>query len=271
MNAELANAFFELAYPLLSAFGLAVSRALGMVIITPAFNRLGLSGMMRSAVAAVITIPIAPEIFDALGQMETPPGALTYAGLLMKELVIGLVIGLLFGIPFWAAEVAGELIDLQRGSTMAQLVDPLSVGESSVMSTFLSVILIALFFVSGGFLAMLDGFYQSYRLWPAEAFLPVITQPSALQVLHILDRVMYIGVMMVTPLVIALLVADVLLAYLSRMSPQLHVFDLSLPIKNLLFAVLLTLYAAFLLPFMLGQLGDLNVAFKQLADLWQAS
>ncbi|RZA28069.1 MAG: EscT/YscT/HrcT family type III secretion system export apparatus protein, partial [Proteobacteria bacterium] len=33
--------FLDLAYPLLSAFGMAVARALGMIIITPAFNRLG--------------------------------------------------------------------------------------------------------------------------------------------------------------------------------------------------------------------------------------
>ncbi|WP_437883369.1 type III secretion system export apparatus subunit SctT [Pseudomonas sp. LRF_L74] len=267
MDFEAANAFFEFAYPLLSAFGLAVARALGLVLITPAFNRLGLSGMLRSAVAVVISIPVAPLAFAALGQMEQPPGALTYAGLLIKELVIGVIVGLLFGIPFWAAEVAGELIDLQRGSTMAQLLDPLQIGESSVMSTFLSVILIALFFMSGGFLAMLDGFYQSYRLWPAQDFAPVLAQQSVLQMLHILDRIMYIGVMMIAPLVVALLVADLMLAYLSRMAPQLHVFDLSMPVKNLLFAVLLTLYAAFLLPYMFSQLGDLPQAFQQMVGM----
>jgi type III secretion protein T len=266
VNAELAQAFFEFVYPLLSALGLAVARSLGLVIITPAFNRLGLSGMLRSAVAVVISIPVLPEVSNALAGME-PPGALGYAGLLIKEMIIGLIIGLFFGIPFWAAELAGELIDLQRGSTMAQLLDPLSIGESSVMSTYLTVVLIALFFMSGGFLVMLDGLYQSYHLWPAQGAMPILSQQSALQILHMLDRIMYIGVMMVAPLVIALLVADVLLAYLSRMAPQLHVFDLSLPIKNMLFAVLLTLYAAFLLPYMFSQLGDLRQAFQQATDL----
>lgn len=269
MNPEFADALFDLAYPMLSAFGLAVARSLGLVLITPAFNRLGLSGMLRSAVAVVISIPIAPTVFMALGDMPSP-SALTYAGLLMKELVIGVVIGLVFGIPFWAAEVAGELIDLQRGSTMAQLLDPLSIGESSVMSTFLSVVLIALFFMSGCFTAMLEGFYHSYHLWPALAFVPMFSDSSALQILHLLDQMMYIGVMMVAPLVIALLVADLMLAYLSRMAPQLHVFDLSLPVKNLLFAVLLTAYAAFLLPFLFGLLGDLPGSFSRLSDAMAA-
>lgn len=262
---ELASAFFELAYPLLSAFGLAVARALGLVMITPAFNRLGLTGLLRSAVAVVVAIPVAPSVFLAFSSLDAP-SPLMLSGLLVKELVIGLAIGLLFGIPFWAAEVAGELIDLQRGSTMAQLLDPLGIGEASVTSTFLTVALIALFFMTGGFIAMLDGFYRSYTLWPAQTLTPVLVESTALQLLHVLDRLMSIGVLMIAPVVIALLVADLLLAYLSRMAPQLHVFDLSLPVKNLLFAFLLTLYAAFLVPFMLTELEALPTLFQRFLD-----
>ncbi len=101
---------------------------------------------------------------------------------MIKELLIGLLIGLLFGIPFWAAEVAGELIDLQRGSTMEQLVDPLGQGEASVMATLLTVMLITLFFMSGGFILMVDGYYHSYQLWPVTEFTPLFS--SALPDLH---------------------------------------------------------------------------------------
>ncbi len=44
---------------------------------------------------------------------------------------------------------------------------------------------------------------------------------------------MRIGVLMVAPLLIAMLITDLMLAYLSRMAPSLHIFDLSLPVKNL--------------------------------------
>ena len=94
----------------------------------------------------------------------------------------------------------------------------------------------------------------------------MLVESTALQLLHVLDRLMSIGVLMIAPVVIALLVADLLLAYLSRMAPQLHVFDLSLPVKNLLFAFLLTLYAAFLVPFMLTELGELPALFQRFMD-----
>jgi type III secretion protein T len=261
--------FFALAYPLLSAFGMAVARALGMVMIAPAFNRLGLTGMIRSAVAVVVSIPVAPEVFTALSS-DLAPSTLMLMALLVKEMIIGLVIGLVFGIPFWAAEVAGELIDLQRGSTMAQLLDPLSSGESSVTSTLLSITLITLFFMSGGFTLMLDGLYRSYHLWPVLTGAPTLTEATVREILAVLDKVMQIGVLMIAPLVIALLTADLLLAYLARMAPQLHVFDLSLSVKNLLFAFLMVVYLGFLIPYMVGQLGEMRGWFDSLESTLQA-
>jgi type III secretion protein T len=254
------QAFLEYAYPLLTAFGLAVARSLGMIIVSPAFNRLGLTGMIRSAVAVVLAIPIAPVIYAGLSVTEAPTG-MVIAGLLVKEMMIGLVIGLLFGIPFWAAEVAGELVDLQRGSTMAQLLDPLGAGETSISSTLMTITLITLFFMSGGFMLMVDGYYRSYALWPSLVFTPIVMESTVFEVLRVLDRIMQIGVLLIAPIVVALLVADMMLAYLSRMAPQLHVFDLSLPVKNLLFSFLMVLYVAFLVPLMLSELGNLQQVF----------
>ncbi|KAF1020893.1 MAG: Surface presentation of antigens protein SpaR [Pseudomonas sp.] len=255
MDASLTAQFLEVAYPVISSASLAACRAMGVVVITPAFNRLGLTGMIRGCVAVAISVPMFMPVFGALTSMPDH-GSLFIAGLLIKEFLIGILIGLLFGIPFWAAEVAGELVDLQRGSTMAQLVDPLSTGESSVMSTLLTVMLIALFFMSGGFILMVDGYYHSYQLWPVTAFTPVFASSALMAVLSILDQIMRVGVLMVSPLIIALLVTDLMLAYLSRMAPNLHIFDLSLPVKNLFFSILMVIYIGFLIPVMLDQLAE---------------
>jgi len=213
-----------------------------------------------------ISIPMFFPVFEALTSMPEH-GSVFIAGLLIKEFLIGILIGLLFGIPFWAAEVAGELIDLQRGSTMAQLVDPLSSGESSVMATLLTVMLITLFFMSGGFILMVDGYYHSYQLWPVTSFTPVFASSALLAVLSILDQIMRVGVLMVSPLLIALLVTDLMLAYLSRMAPNLHIFDLSLPVKNLFFTILMVIYIGFLIPMMLDQLAEFRGTVELLKTL----
>lgn len=266
MDANISLSFLEIAYPIIASAALAASRAMGLVLITPAFNRLGLTGMLRSCVAVAISVPMAVPIFQALTTQEDYGGFFLVA-LMVKELLIGLTVGLLFGIPFWAAEAAGEMIDLQRGSTMAQLVDPLGSGEAGVTGTLLTVTLITLFFLSGGFILMVDGFYHSYNLWPVMAFTPVIAISALDAVLAILDQVMRLGVMMVAPLIIVLLVADLMLAYLSRMAPQLHIFDLSLSVKNLLFTFLMVVYCTFLIPLMLDQLAEFRGVVEVLKTL----
>ncbi|MEG5266167.1 type III secretion system export apparatus subunit SctT [Pseudomonas sp. JDS28PS106] len=266
MQAELTNAFIEVAYPVISSTSLAASRALGLVIITPAFNRLGLTGMVRGCVAVAISVPMVLPVFAAFTSMPEHNGFFL-AGLMIKEFIIGLMIGLLFGIPFWAAEVAGELVDLQRGSTMEQLLDPLGQGEASVMATLLTVMLITLFFMSGGFILMVDGYYHSYQLWPVTAFTPIFSGASLSSVLAILDQVMRIGVLMIAPLIVSMLITDLMLAYLSRMAPSLHIFDLSLPVKNLFFSVLMVIYIGFLIPVMLDQLAQFRGTVEVLKSL----
>ncbi|GAB1583948.1 type III secretion system export apparatus subunit SctT [Phyllobacterium phragmitis] len=253
----------EFAYPLLIATAMAMSRALGLVVVTPAFTRLGLTGLLRSGVAIAISIPVVPGILAAMAEHRDLT-SVAMTGLMVKEFVVGIIIGIAFGIPFWAAEVAGDLVDLQRGSTSAQLVDPLAINEASISATLFSISLVALFFMSGGFLLLLEGFYRSYDLWPIASFTPVMGSQAISALLGALDRIMQIALLLIAPVVLALLIADLMLAYLSRLSPQLHIFDLSLAIKNLLFCVLILLYAMFLVPLMLSQIGNMSGTFDAL-------
>ena len=251
------SSLLAIAYPLIVASAIAVARALGMIIVTPAFVRLGLTGLIRSGVALAISIPAIPGILNSL-LAQGPMTSLLVTGLIIKELVVGIIIGIAFGIPFWGAEVAGDLVDLQRGSTSAQLIDPLQASETSIAGTLFVLALIALFFMSGGFLLLIDGFYKSFEIWPAFKFAPVLNVEAVPALLAVLDRIMQTALLLISPVVLALLLADIMLAYLSRMSPQLHVFDLSLAVKNFLFSLLMVLYIAYLVPYMVAELKDLR-------------
>ena len=68
-------------------------------------------------------------------------------------------------------------------------------------------------------------------------------------------------------MLIALLVTDLMLAYLSRMAPNLHIFDLSLPVKNLFFSILMVIYIGFLIPLMLDQLAEFRGTVELLKTL----
>ncbi|QND54424.1 type III secretion system export apparatus subunit SctT (plasmid) [Phyllobacterium sp. 628] len=261
---------FEAGYAILLATSIAMSRGFGLMTISPIFVRLGITGPIRSGVALAISIPVIPEVMRTLA--SRPPMTIPWLGAMMlKEFVIGFAIGFLFSIPFWAAEIAGDLIDLQRGSTSAQLVDPQSVTETSITGTFFALAIIVLFFSSGGFLVLLDSFYNSYRIWPVTDFVPVLTGATLPLFIGTVNGMMQMALVQIGPIVLALLIADLMLAFLSRMAPQLHVFDLSMAVKNLIFALLIALYAVFLIPQMQTELGRLRQNVDAFFDIKPAN
>lgn len=238
----------QVAQSFLIALTLAVARMSGMVFVTPVFQRLNLSGLLKGSVSLVFALPMVPFVYSGVAQETfTLPLLL---GLVLKEFAVGLVIGFVLGIPIWAAEIAGDILDLQRGSSFAGILDPGSGQESSVLSTFLALSIIAVFFLLGGLPLILKVVYGSYTMWPMNTYLPIFSEDAGKLLLSLMDDLMRMGLLLVMPLVIALLLIDVALALVARTAQHLHIFDLSLSVKNLGLMVLLVVYGAFLFDYM---------------------
>ena len=246
----------------LVAVGFAMARMTGMIIVLPAFTRLGLTGILRAAVTLALAFPLVPVLVQSLTDQHLT--MTTTAILLLKEVTVGLVIGLVLGIPFWAAEAAGDALDLQRGSTSASLMDPLSITAESISGTLFGLVMVALYYGSGGLPLTLRVVYESYGLWPAGRLLPLLSASAGQFFVGLLENVITMGLMLGAPIMVCLLLTDLVLALVSRAAPHLNVFALSLSVKNLVFTLLLVLYCAFLIKYMGSNLESLLTARHQL-------
>jgi type III secretion protein T len=255
-------------YVYLTAAGLALSRIAGVMAVLPAFTRLGVTGILRNGIALAVTIPMVPVIAATLGTEPLTIGKI--AALSFKEITVGVAVGLILGVPFWAAEAAGDILDLQRGSSLAVLLDPSAMTEASVTGTILALAITALYYVSGGLFVTLHTLYDSYGIWPIGRFLPLFGPDAGRLFLGLLDEVMTMGLMLVAPIVVCLFLADILLALVSRAAPHFNIFALSLAVKNLIFVILLVLYSGFLASYMGRDLGTLLGASSWLETLGKA-
>jgi type III secretion protein T len=259
------NLPFERFHEYVIAMAFAIARMTGLIIIMPAFTRMGLTGLQQGAAALALGLPLVPMTMAALAG-ENLTVTLT-AALLLKEVAIGLMIGLVLGVPIWAAEAAGDMLDLQRGTTSAGLFDPSSIGEDSISGTLLTLIMVALFFGSGGLPLTLRTVYESYGIWPAGNVFPTLGPVAGEFFVALLDRVMMMGMMLVAPIIVFMLLSDLLLALVSRAAPNLNIFALSLSQKNLVFTFLMVVYGAFLLKYMGNDIGSLLSAGVDLKAL----
>lgn len=209
----------------LAAFIFPLARILAMLAAAPVFNNTGLPRQIRLVLGIAISLAIVP----ALPPMETiPPGSWHGIAVLGQQILIGVTIGLSLRIVFAAVDVAGEIIGLQMGLSFASFFDPRNSAQTSVMSSFLGLIMTLLFLAMNGHLLMLSVLAESFQL------LPIRSTPFAaagFSALLAWAAVMFsTGLMLSLPLITALLIANIALGVLARIAPQLNIFAVGFPV-----------------------------------------
>jgi len=247
------------------ATSLATARITSIVTVMPAFTRLGLTGILQAAVAVLFALPLVPALVVTF---QSQPVTLTMVVVLvLKEVTVGLVIGVVLGVPFWAAAAAGDIIDVQRGANSANLTDPLSLTEEGINGRLFSLIMVALYYGSGGLKVVLGVVYDSYGIWPAGRMTPVFAASAGQLIVGLVGTVVSMGLMLAAPLVLSLLLADLVLAVVSRSAPHINAFALSMAVKNLVLTLLIVVYCGFLAEYMEHDLGWLNAVKAQLETM----
>jgi type III secretion protein SpaR/YscT/HrcT len=171
----------------------------------------------------------------------------------VKEAALGFAIGYLLAIPFWAFEAIGFFIDNQRGASIGATLNPLTGNDSSPLGMLFNQAFMVFVFASGGFLLMLGALYQSFMLWPVLQWQPALhagaTGVAADAWLGQLDTLVRTALLLSAPAIIAMFLAELGLALVSRFAPQLQVFFLAMPIKSALALFVLVMYMGTLLDY----------------------
>lgn len=190
-----------------------------------------------SMVLALFVYPnIVPKTPPAL-----PPDHLVLVVLYLKEAFYGLAIGMSAAIFFHAFESVGQMIDNQRGMSIARVLIPQLGEQGSITGVFLFQLGIVLYLAFGGHRLFLDAFFRSYEVLPILAF-PTIGPglfPMMDLFMRITGQVLYIALQMSAPVIIAIFFADIILGIANRVAPQINVWELGFHVKGYIGILLL--------------------------------
>ncbi|MBF0441503.1 MAG: type III secretion system export apparatus subunit SctT [Oligoflexales bacterium] len=175
-----------------------------------------------------------------------------------KEVMIGIFIGYVLNVPFWIVEAAGELIDNQRGATIANSMNFLTDNITSPLGSLFSQAFITIFFSTGVFLVFLKGLYLSYGAWPVTEFMPNLNMAMADFFIKEFSLVSYLTVMIAGPVVIILFLSEFGLGLVGRFAPQLNVFFLALPVKSAVAIGITILYFTFMMRYFSESFSDMG-------------
>jgi flagellar biosynthetic protein FliR len=239
----------------LALFGLALARVITAITLAPFFGGQSVSGRVRVGLAFVVTAVLMPGLSHAGAGAELSP--LLMIALLSKEILAGALIGIVCQFVFYGIQMAGTLIDTQRGMNQLSFVAPQLAGPTSVLGQLQLQAAIVLFLILNGHLMYLRALDASFTELPVLAF-PRI-EPGSMAMFETAARLsahsLVIALEMAAPVLIALTLIDVAFGILGRIASQINVHQESQPVKALAGLGVFLLASGFIMTRMEQQLG----------------
>lgn len=204
----------------LFAFLLIFTRIGSAIMIFPALGDAYVSARIRLLFALSLSLLLTPLLQTYIPTMPTNALALTI--LLVSESAIGLAIGLIIRIILSAAHVAGTIIAFQSSLSAANLFDPNSGGQSTVVSNFLLLMATVIFLQLDLHHVLFEGLVSSYTLFPTGEF-PNVGDFSELSARAVADA-FTMGTRLAAPHIAFGLIFYVGGGIMGRLMPQMQVF-----------------------------------------------
>ena len=217
----------------LSAMTLGLVRMSGVVAFAPFFSSNALPARAKAALVLAIAYLLAPLV-AALPNAKTE---INFAALL-GELAVGLAYGLTLALLNEMLLFAGQITGMQFSFSLVNLLDPASSIQTPLLGEFFQLLGTLVVLTAGLDRILLASVVRSFRAVPlgSYAMAPVTTTG----IVRAASGIFLAAVELAAPVLSATLLVEVSIALMGKLSPQLPVMSLTVPIKTLTGFALLT-------------------------------
>ncbi len=202
-------------------------RMSGLLIFAPIFGNRTVPTQSKIGLSLILTVVMLPIL-----PIQMTPISQTIVGLVIdvfRELMIGMILGFASQLVFAGVQLAGQLISVQMGFSLATVMDPQFNNQSPTISQLQNIFALLVFLLMDGHHWLLEGLAHTFEILPIGAF--TYTAPVAEGVFHMAGKLFVTAFQVGAPVIVALFLATLALGLISRAVPQLNVFSVSFPIK----------------------------------------
>jgi flagellar biosynthesis protein FliR len=199
-------------------------RVTAMLALVPIFSQTQIPQLARVGIGLLIsfvlikTVPVVAPL--ALGDFVLA---------MLSQVFVGLVFGFVSFLLFTGIQFAGEIIDIQIGFAVVNIVNPLTSQSVTVIGEFQLALATLLYLAADAHHALLAGVAGSFSLVP----LPFAAAPGILagDVIRFFSQALFIVFEIAAPVAISLFLVNVMLGLMARVAPQMNVFIVGFPIQ----------------------------------------
>jgi len=214
--------------PIITALLTVGVRLSGLMLFAPFFGSI----VIPARIKAIFVFAVTLLLFPSVGQQIVVPSLAGWPMLIFTEFLIGVGMGIATNLVFEAVQLSGQVLGVQMGYSLINILDPQTQVDTTVMSVFYQSIVMLLFLRMDVHYWLLKAVGNSFLyLPPGTAHLSGLFTVS---VLRTAGELFGVGVQIAAPVLSATLAADVVLGLLSKASPQMPLMLLGPAVKSLL-------------------------------------
>ena len=198
-------------------------------------NRILARGRLFFALA--ISFILTPIVADILPEMPEKPFELVVV--IMGEILTGAFLGLVVRAMYFATQTAGTVISFVSGMANTMVYDPVVEQQSAIVSGFLGIIATLLLFVTNMHHLLIEAMVESYMLFKP-GLAPNFGDMAQMMARQISDTFI-LGVQLSAPFIVVSLAYYMGLGVLTRLSPQIPVFFVAMPLQIIISTIIMSL------------------------------
>ncbi len=224
-------------------FLLILTRISMFVVVAPFFSTRNTPVMTKIGFSAIVSLMLYFVVdFDALNYSTV----IGYAFLVIREAITGLIIGFSCYCCTFIIQLAGHMIDMNIGLSMAQEYDPSIGSETSVTGLLYNQFIMILLILSGMHRYIFRTFCDAFKLIPLGGTIFRWDSLFSTTLVFISD-VFVIAFRIVLPIFAVIMILNAILGIMVKVAPQIHMFSVGAQLKIIVGFTVLFL-TIFLLP-----------------------
>jgi flagellar biosynthetic protein FliR len=203
-------------------------RLSGLMLFAPFFGSTAIPPRIKAGLVIALTLLLFPTVGKSIGTYTMAQ----WPFLVLTEFTIGVGMGIATNIVFEAAQLAGEVLGVQMGYSLVNILDPQTQVNSTVIPLFYQAMVMLIFLRMDVHYWLLKAIGNSFLYLP-----PGTAHISGLFTRSVVTaggQMFGLGVQIAAPVLSATLVTDILLGILGKASPQMPLMLLGPAIKSML-------------------------------------
>jgi flagellar biosynthetic protein FliR len=211
-------------------FALVLTRVGSLLMTLPVLGTATVPWQVRAFLAVAVSLMLTPLFWAQ--PLPRPENLMELGVLVAREAILGVAIGLAILILLSGMQLAGQIISQTSGITLADVANPTFDTSVPLFSQILELLALAIFFIVGGHRQVIDALLRSFAWLPPgsgrlpEGILPTLTDVAA--------QSFDVGIRAAAPVMVALLLATLVVALISRTLPQLNAIAVGLNFNSLI-------------------------------------